>query len=407
MVVLDFGGQTAQLIARRVREMEVYSELLPHDTPLAEILGRHPRAIILSGGPASVYDADAPRADPLLWSAGIPILGICYGVQLMAHELGGEVLPATHREYGPATVTITEDDGLFKDVPREQPVWMSHGDLIARPPMGFRPTALTASSPYAGLADPERRLYGIQFHPEVVHTPAGRDILRNFVFGIAGARPNWTTSDFIASTVAGIRARVDAHAAATGSEGRVICALSGGRRFGRRGGARAPRRGRSTDLHLRGPRADAQEGVGAAAGDLRGPSWHAPGDGRRTTALPRPAGRRGGPGGQAAHHRRRVHPRLRGGGGPPGADRLPDPGHALPRRHRVDRARRRRPPRRSRPTTTWGACRRTSASSSSSRCATSSRTRCARWASNWACPRPWSSGSRSPAPAWPSASSAR
>jgi GMP synthase (glutamine-hydrolysing) len=228
VVVLDFGGQTAQLIARRVREMEVYSELLPHDTPLAEILARHPRAIILSGGPASVYDVDAPRADPLLWSAGIPILGICYGVQLMAHELGGEVLPAAHREYGPATVTITESDGLFKDVPREQPVWMSHGDLIARPPMGFRPTALTASSPFAGLADPERRLYGIQFHPEVVHTPAGRDILRNFVFGIAGARPNWTTSDFIASTVAGIRDRVDAHAAATGSEGRVICALSGG-----------------------------------------------------------------------------------------------------------------------------------------------------------------------------------
>ena len=228
VVVLDFGGQTAQLIARRVREMEVYSELLPHDTPLDEILGRHPRGIILSGGTASVYDPDAPRVDPRLWSAGIPILGICYGVQLMAHELGGEVLPAAHREYGPATVTITEADGLFKDVAREQPVWMSHGDLIARPPIGFHPTALTPASPFAGLADPDRRLYGIQFHPEVVHTPAGRDILRNFVLGIAGARPTWTTSDFIASTVAAIRERVDAHAAATGSEGRVICALSGG-----------------------------------------------------------------------------------------------------------------------------------------------------------------------------------
>jgi len=228
VVVLDFGGQTAQLIARRVREMEVYSELLPHDTPLAEILGRRPRGIILSGGPASVYDADAPRVDPRLWSAGIPILGICYGVQLMAHELGGEVLPAAHREYGPATVTITEADGLFKDVPREQAVWMSHGDLITRPPIGFHPTALTPASPFAGLADPDRRLYGIQFHPEVVHTPAGRDILRNFVFGIAGAHPTWTTRDFIASTVAAIRARVDAHAAATGSDGRVICALSGG-----------------------------------------------------------------------------------------------------------------------------------------------------------------------------------
>jgi GMP synthase (glutamine-hydrolysing) len=228
VVVLDFGGQTAQLIARRVRELEVYSELLPHDTPLAEILRRRPRAVILSGGPASVYDAGAPRADPGLWTAGIPVLGICYGAQLMAHELGGEVLPAAHREYGPATVTLTETDGLFTGLPAEQPVWMSHGDLIARAPRGFQPTARTASTPYAGLADPIRGLYGIQFHPEVVHTPAGRDILRNFVLGIAGARPTWTTVDFIDSTVAAIRDRVDAHAAATGSEGRVICALSGG-----------------------------------------------------------------------------------------------------------------------------------------------------------------------------------
>ena len=228
VIVLDFGGQTAQLIARRVRELHVYSELLPHDTPWPELERRHPRALILSGGPASVYDADAPRPDPAIWTSGVPVLGICYGVQLMAHELGGEVLPATHREYGPATVTITEEDGLFSGLPREQPVWMSHGDLIARPPAGFRPTALTASTPFAGLEDTRRSLYGIQFHPEVVHTPAGRDILRNFVLGIAGARPDWTTADFIASTVAAIRARVAEHARQTGSEGRVICALSGG-----------------------------------------------------------------------------------------------------------------------------------------------------------------------------------
>ncbi len=228
VIVLDFGGQTAQLIARRVRELHVYSELLPHDTPWPELERRHPRALILSGGPASVYDADAPRPDPAIWSAGIPVLGICYGVQLMAHELGGEVLPATQREYGPATVTVTELDGLFEGLPREQPVWMSHGDLIVRPPEGFRPTALTSSTPYAGLADPRRALYGIQFHPEVVHTPAGREILRNFVIGIAGARPTWTTADFIESTVAQIRRRVDEHARASGTEGRVICALSGG-----------------------------------------------------------------------------------------------------------------------------------------------------------------------------------
>jgi len=228
VIVLDFGGQTAQLIARRVRELHVYSELLPHDTPWAELERRHPRALILSGGPASVYDADAPRPDPAIWNAGVPVRGICYGVQLMAHELGGEVLPASHREYGPATVTITEEEGLFRGLPREQPVWMSHGDLIARPPAGFRPTALTASTPCAGVEDPSRALYGIQFHPEVVHTPAGRDILRNFVLQIAGARPDWTTADFIASTVDAIRERVEAHAVRTGSEGRVICALSGG-----------------------------------------------------------------------------------------------------------------------------------------------------------------------------------
>ena len=226
--VLDFGSQYAQRIARRVRELNVYSELIPHDTPWAEIARRNPKAIILSGGPASVYDEGAPRADPGLWSGQIPVLGICYGLHLMARDLGGDVIPATKREYGPANVTITGDDGLFRGIDREQAVWMSHGDSIVRPPEGFHPTAQTASTPFAGLADPERGLYGIQFHPEVVHTPRGRDILRNFVIGIAGARPTWTAANFIEATVAEIRARVDAHAAATGSEGKVICALSGG-----------------------------------------------------------------------------------------------------------------------------------------------------------------------------------
>ncbi|HEX5466629.1 MAG TPA: glutamine-hydrolyzing GMP synthase, partial [Candidatus Limnocylindrales bacterium] len=228
VVVLDFGGQTAQLICRRIRELHVYSELLPHDTPWAEIERRRPRAIILSGGPASVYDPGAPRADPAIWSAGLPVLGICYGVQLMAHELGGEVMPAARREYGPADVRITESDGLFGGLAPDQPVWMSHGDLIARPPDGFRATARTEATPYAGLADPARRLYGIQFHPEVVHTPAGRDILRNFVLGLAAARPTWTSANFIGSTVARIRAEVEEHARASNSDGQVICALSGG-----------------------------------------------------------------------------------------------------------------------------------------------------------------------------------
>ncbi|HWP63220.1 MAG TPA: glutamine-hydrolyzing GMP synthase [Candidatus Binatia bacterium] len=228
VVVLDFGSQYAQLIARRVRELNVYSELLPFDTPWAEIERRRPKAIILSGGPASVYEPGAPRPDPAIWTGRVPVLGICYGLQLMAHELGGDVAPATKREYGPASITITADDGLFSGLEREQPVWMSHGDSILRPPPGFRATAQTTATPFAGLADPERRLYGIQFHPEVVHTPRGRDILRNFVLGIAGARPTWTPANFIEQTVDDIRRRVDEHARATGSEGKVICALSGG-----------------------------------------------------------------------------------------------------------------------------------------------------------------------------------
>jgi GMP synthase (glutamine-hydrolysing) len=228
VVILDFGSQFAQLIARRVRELNVYSELLPHDTPWAEIERRRPKAVILSGGPNSVYDQGAPVPDSGVWSGRIPVLGICYGAQLMAHELGGDVLSAGKREYGPASVTITSQDGLFTGLDREQPVWMSHGDSITRLPQGFQATAQTDSSPLAGFADPSRGLYGIQFHPEVVHTPRGRDILRNFVIGIAGARATWTPANFIESTVAEIRARVDSHARATDSDGLVICALSGG-----------------------------------------------------------------------------------------------------------------------------------------------------------------------------------
>jgi GMP synthase (glutamine-hydrolysing) len=228
VVILDFGSQFAQLIARRVRELHVYSELMPHDTPWAEIERRNPKAIILSGGPMSVYDEGAPKPDAGVWSGRIPVLGICYGAQLMALELGGDVVATTKREYGPASVTITDGDGLFAGLDRDQPVWMSHGDSITRLPEGFTSTAQTDSTAFAGLQSPSRNLYGIQFHPEVVHTPKGRDVLRNFVVGIAGASPTWTPANFIDQTVAGIRDRVNAQAAATGSEGLVICALSGG-----------------------------------------------------------------------------------------------------------------------------------------------------------------------------------
>ena len=228
VAVLDFGSQFAQLIARRVRELDVYSELLPHDTPFTELEKRGTRAIILSGGPNSVYDDDAPKPDPAIWSGRIPVLGICYGAQLMASELGGDVLAAGKREYGPASVQLDTSDGLFHGLEREQPVWMSHGDSITRLPEGFVSTAQTDSTPFAGLEAPDRNLYGIQFHPEVAHTPRGKDVLRNFVEGIAGIEPSWTAANFIDTTVAGIRERVDRHARETGSDGKVICALSGG-----------------------------------------------------------------------------------------------------------------------------------------------------------------------------------
>jgi GMP synthase (glutamine-hydrolysing) len=228
VVVLDFGSQYSQLIARRVRELNVYSELLPFDTPWSVIAARKPTAVILSGGPASVYEDGSPHPDPALWSGGIPILGICYGLHLMAQALGGEVVSFERKEFGPAVVSVTAQEGLFAGIGPEQSVWMSHGDSIERLPDGFRPTARTDSTPYAAVANPERKMHGIQFHPEVVHTKSGRDILRNFVVGIAGARQTWTPANFIVSNVQEIRRRVDEHSRATGTDGKVLCALSGG-----------------------------------------------------------------------------------------------------------------------------------------------------------------------------------
>ena len=228
VVVLDFGSQYSRLIARRVRELNVYSELLPYDTPWPEIAARKPVAVILSGGPSSVYEDGSPHPDPAIWTGGVPVLGICYGLHLMAQGLGGEVVSFERKEFGPATVSVATDDRLFTGLEPEQSVWMSHGDSIKRLPDGFGSTARTDSTPYAAVADSSRRMYGIQFHPEVVHTPKGREILRNFVVGIAGARQTWTAANFIATTVEEIRNRVDAHSRATGGNGKVLCALSGG-----------------------------------------------------------------------------------------------------------------------------------------------------------------------------------
>jgi GMP synthase (glutamine-hydrolysing) len=218
VLVLDLGGQYAQLIARRVREARVYSELVSHRITAAEARARRPRALVLSGGPASVYAEGAPRIDAELFSLGIPTLGICYGMQLMAQELGGSVERTGVSEFGKTAVRV--GGRLGEGLPEEQTAWMSHRDSVAAPPEGAQVTASSPAAPIAAFEDPERLLYGVQFHPEVVHTPHGQDLLKNFLYEVADAPPTWTAAAVIEEQVERIRAQV-------GSE-RVLCALSGG-----------------------------------------------------------------------------------------------------------------------------------------------------------------------------------
>ena len=220
VLVLDCGGQYAQLIARRVREARVYSELVPHSITAAEARERQPRALVLSGGPASVYAAGAPKVDPELFALGVPTLGICYGMQLMAQELGGSVERTGVSEFGKTDVRVDGESALFTGLPEEQTGWMSHRDSVAAPPAGARVTAGSPAAPIAAFEDPERRLYGVQFHPEVVHTPHGQEVLKNFLYGVADAPPSWTAAAVIEEQVERIRAQV--------GSARVLCALSGG-----------------------------------------------------------------------------------------------------------------------------------------------------------------------------------
>jgi GMP synthase (glutamine-hydrolysing) len=220
IVVLDFGSQFTQLIARRLRELSVYSEILPFDTPLAEIDRRKPVGIILSGGPKSVSESGAPRCDLGVYESSVPVLGICYGMQLMTDALGGGVAPAPHREFGLATIQIEQDAPLFASVPSELRVWASHGDFVTAPPAGFRVTATSANAPVAAMVSEERRMYALLFHPEVAHTDHGLDILRNFAYGVCGCTGDWTMSSFVQEATAKIREQV--------GDGRVVCGLSGG-----------------------------------------------------------------------------------------------------------------------------------------------------------------------------------
>jgi GMP synthase (glutamine-hydrolysing) len=223
IIVLDFGSQYTQLIARRLRELSIFSEIWAPDAPAAAIRARRPAGVILSGGPKSVSDQGAPACDPAVFDAGIPVLGICYGMQLMAHSLGGRVAPAPQREYGHATVALANNGPgkpLFAEVPHELRVWASHGDFVSVPPEGFSVVATSANAPVAAMANATRRLYALLFHPEVVHTEYGLHILRNFAYGICGCAGDWTMASFVDESMAKIRAQV--------GNGRVVCALSGG-----------------------------------------------------------------------------------------------------------------------------------------------------------------------------------
>ncbi len=221
VLVLDFGGQYNQLIARRVREAHVYCEMIPFFTPIEEIEKKSPRAIIFSGGPSSVYGEKAPKLDPRIYELGIPILGICYGMQLMAKDLGGEVKKATDtREYGKTELHVIDQDALMDGLPREQQCWMSHGDFIAQAPEGFLVTSRTDSSPVTSMAHKEKRMYGVQFHPEVRHTPHGQDMLKHFLYDVCHLKGNWTMDTYIDDEVDRIRRLV--------GDKQVLCALSGG-----------------------------------------------------------------------------------------------------------------------------------------------------------------------------------
>ena len=220
VLVVDFGAQYAQLIARRVREARVYSEIVPHTIPVAQIAARRPAAVILSGGPASVYEPGAPALDAELFELGIPVFGICYGFQAMARALGGTVERTGLREYGGTPLRVLAPGSLFVDLPKDQSVWMSHGDSVSQAPAGFLVTAESDGAPVAAFEAADRRLAGVQFHPEVLHSEHGQRVLEHFLFDIAGCEPSWTMANVIDEQVARIREQV--------GSGRVICGLSGG-----------------------------------------------------------------------------------------------------------------------------------------------------------------------------------
>lgn len=220
VVVLDFGGQYNQLIARRIRDLGVYSELIPYNTPVEKIKEMNPKGIVFSGGPSSVYEENAPHVDPAIYELGLPIFGICYGMQLMSHQNEGKVQRAGKREYGKSDVVFQENSDLIKGLELNQTVWMSHGDLVVELPAGFQIDASTEHAPIAAMSHPEKKFYAVQFHPEVRHSVKGNEMIHNFLFNVCGCRGDWTMESFIEDKIAEIRETV--------GDRKVLCALSGG-----------------------------------------------------------------------------------------------------------------------------------------------------------------------------------
>lgn len=220
IIILDFGGQYNQLIARRVREANVYCEIMPYSTSLKTILDKNPKGIIFTGGPASVLDENAPKCDREIFNCGVPILGICYGMQLMAIEMGGSVGRASQREYGKAEIALDSDNELFYNILSETNCWMSHTFFVENLPQGFETIARTKNCPVAAMGNKQKKLYAVQFHPEVSHTPRGQDMLKNFIYNICGCKADWKMSSFVESSIEAIRKKV--------GDKKVLCALSGG-----------------------------------------------------------------------------------------------------------------------------------------------------------------------------------
>ena len=389
VVVLDYGGQYSQLIARRVRECGVFSTLLPHHVGPEEVARRKPIGLILSGGPASVYADGAPKLDPGLLELGIPVLGICYGMQLIARELGGDVEGADVGEYGRSQLTVHSHGRLLADTPDEQACWMSHRDTVFAAPPGFDALASSSASPVAAIESPERAVYGIQFHPEVVHTPYGQQVLRNFLIDICGAEGTWSARSVIEEQIESIREQV--------GDGHALCALSGG--VDSSVAALLVHRAIGDRLtcvfvdHGLMRKNEGEQVVAAFRDHFHVPLIAVDAEER----YPSQAEGRHRPRAEAQDHRHRVHPHLRGGGREARRHPLPGAGHALLGRDRVRRRHRHRhdqvTPQRRRSSRGPGV------RAGGAACARSSKMRCGRSAPSSACPSAWSGDSHSPGPA--------